>query len=241
MTAGCDTAFGAIELRRYVMKPGRRDDLIALFEREFIEGQEACGMYPFGHFVDLDDAESFVWFRGFPDVRSRRSALEAFYDRSAAWSENRAAANDTMIDSDNVLLVRPARAQSGFDLRGLLRPNTDGASVAQSYVAVSIFMLAERPQEDAVAAFEREIVPELERVAHRIAYFVTEDSPNEYPRLPVREGEWALVAAGAGHSLRDLDRWREALQSNRLPEQLRSKIVGAEHLRLQPSRRSLLR
>jgi hypothetical protein len=29
-----------VELRQYRMKPGRRDDLIDLFEREFVESQE---------------------------------------------------------------------------------------------------------------------------------------------------------------------------------------------------------
>jgi hypothetical protein len=29
-----------VELRQYVARPGRRDELIALFEERFIEGQE---------------------------------------------------------------------------------------------------------------------------------------------------------------------------------------------------------
>ncbi len=37
------------------MRPGRRDELIDLFEREFIETQEACGMVPIGHYRDLHD------------------------------------------------------------------------------------------------------------------------------------------------------------------------------------------
>ena len=35
------------------MRPGRRDDLEALLEREFIESQEACGMVPLGQYRDL--------------------------------------------------------------------------------------------------------------------------------------------------------------------------------------------
>ncbi|WP_406513549.1 hypothetical protein [Streptomyces sp. NBC_00161] len=33
-----------VELRQYTLHPGARDTLIALFEREFVAGQEAAGM-----------------------------------------------------------------------------------------------------------------------------------------------------------------------------------------------------
>jgi hypothetical protein len=44
-----------IELRQYTLHPGRRDELITLFEREFVETQEAEGIDLIGQFVDLDD------------------------------------------------------------------------------------------------------------------------------------------------------------------------------------------
>src|SRR5687767_15285942 len=39
-----------MELRQYVTKPGRRDDLIALVDRHFLEGQEAHAMRIVGQF-----------------------------------------------------------------------------------------------------------------------------------------------------------------------------------------------
>ena len=33
-----------VELRQYTVYPERRDDLITLFDREFVESQEALGM-----------------------------------------------------------------------------------------------------------------------------------------------------------------------------------------------------
>ncbi|TIT92200.1 MAG: NIPSNAP family protein, partial [Mesorhizobium sp.] len=36
-----DFASPVVELRQYTLKPGRRETLIALFDREFIETQEA--------------------------------------------------------------------------------------------------------------------------------------------------------------------------------------------------------
>jgi len=60
-----------VELRQYRLHLGKRDALIDLFEREFIESQEALGMAIVGTFRDLDDADRFVWMRGFTDMTSR--------------------------------------------------------------------------------------------------------------------------------------------------------------------------
>ena len=61
-----------IELRDYTTHPGRRDELIALFEREFIETQETAGARVMAQFRDLDRPDHFVWLRGFADMASRR-------------------------------------------------------------------------------------------------------------------------------------------------------------------------
>lgn len=62
-----------VELRQYTLHPGGRDVLIDLFEREFVETQEAVGMRVIGQFRDEADPNRFVWLRGFPDLgRERR-------------------------------------------------------------------------------------------------------------------------------------------------------------------------
>ena len=58
-----------LELRQYTLKPGRRDELVELFDREFVTGQEACGMRVLGQFLDADDPDRFVWLRGFAECR----------------------------------------------------------------------------------------------------------------------------------------------------------------------------
>ena len=50
-----------VELRRYRLHPGARDTLIELFDREFVESQEAVGMHLLGQFRDLDDLDSFIF------------------------------------------------------------------------------------------------------------------------------------------------------------------------------------
>src|SRR6185436_2566870 len=100
----------------YTLHPGRRDQLIDLFEREFIESQEAVGIHVIGQFHDLDDPNQFVWLRGFNDMAARPQSLNAFYS-GPIWKAHREAANATMIDSDNVLLLRLPYGACGFSFK----------------------------------------------------------------------------------------------------------------------------
>jgi hypothetical protein len=94
-----------VELRRYALHPGRRETLIELFDREFVHTQEDCGMRVLGQFRDLDAPDDFVSLRGFANMAERREALAAFYG-GPVWQRHRNAANATMQDSSNVLLLR---------------------------------------------------------------------------------------------------------------------------------------
>jgi len=223
-----------VELRRYALKPGRRDDLIALFEREFIEAQERCGAFPIGHYRDRDNPNAFIWFRGYANMAARLAALEAFYLRSPVWAMHRDAANSTLEDSDNVLLLRPAGAHSGFALNGLRR---DGPADSNRVVATTIVMLGSSANESMLDGFERTILPALEACAQRVAYFVTEETPNNFPRHPVREEERAFVATGACASHAAFEAWSGAFDdwnANGL-------ALSLEHLQLRPAARSLFR
>ena len=64
---------------QYTLHPGARDTLVALFEAEFVTGQEAAGIHVIGTFRDLDDPDRFVWLRGFSTMDDRKAALERFY------------------------------------------------------------------------------------------------------------------------------------------------------------------
>src|SRR5438046_7278878 len=48
-----------VELRQYTLHPGKRDVLIDLFEREFIETQEAVGSKVIGQFRNVEDPDRF--------------------------------------------------------------------------------------------------------------------------------------------------------------------------------------
>jgi hypothetical protein len=163
-----------VELRQYVMQPGQRDVLFELFDRALVEGQEAVGIRLIGWFRDLDHPDRFVWLRSFPDMPARARALEAFYD-GPVWAEHREAANATMVDSENVLLLRPARGDSGFSLE-----------IAEAPIVVSIHSFRESVDDDAVERLEREL-------GQAGATLVTEEIKNNFPPLPVREGEHVVV------------------------------------------------
>ncbi|HSW05840.1 NIPSNAP family protein [Aquabacterium sp.] len=195
-----------IELRQYALHPGQRDALINLFEREFIAPQQACGMQLLGQFHDLADADRFVWLRGFADMPARAQALADFYG-GPVWQAHRNEANATMIDSDNVLLLRPCV--------GLPQP----AAVAPGGSAVFATLCPLRTlADDALRrCVAEQLLPRLQQPGVRLlAVLETEPAANTFPRLPVREGEpmlaWLMsVDDGVVPPLVDtgalLDRW----------------------------------
>ena len=234
-----------IELRDYLMQPGQRDVLIELFEREFIEAQEALGMRVMAHFRDLDRPDHYVWLRGFADLPARRRALEAFYSGDV-WLANRNAANATMIDSDNVRQLRYARPAWALASPAAPRPHRDAdAGMPQSVFVLMVAELGIAADEAFKRTFERSALPLLRECGLMpCAVFQTEPAPNNYPRLPLREGErvFAWLSRCGSVALADhaLARWDA---SPRKPGALwpRLGVRSIERFRLQPCARSWLR
>ena len=182
-----------VELRRYALQPGERETLIELFDREFVETQEAVGIRVIGQFRDLDDPNAFVWLRGFKDMTARATALEAFYG-GPVWREHRDAANATMIDSDDVLLLRPATPESAFTIDPLRRPPRSANTARPSMFAATICSLSRSEAATFPTFFEGELEPSLRRAgADIVAAYSTEPSPNNFPALPILEGEEVFV------------------------------------------------
>lgn len=188
-----DRCCPVVELRRYALQPGRRDDLIELFDREFVESQEALGARIIGQFRHLDDPDAFVWLRGFPDMPSRAATLAAFY-YGPVWRAHRERANATMIDSDNVRLLRPAVPMSGFAVGAIERLPVDSETHDRGLVVANIRHINPNADAAVTEAFERDFAPVLaETGASVLSYFVTETSVNTFPALPVVEGERVFV------------------------------------------------
>ena len=189
-----------VELRRYTLKPGERETLVELFDREFVESQEALGMWILGTFRDLDDPDQFVWLRGFDDMAGRAPALEAFYS-GPVWKAHAAAANATMVDVDNVLLLRPAEGGPQLDHDPGRRPSV-GAPEREGVLTVTI----------SPARADVRDAP--------LARFVTEHGKNEFPALPVREDVDVVVCLWPSEPPDDLPAGTETLWLRPTPRSL---------------------
>jgi quinol monooxygenase YgiN len=231
-----------IELRQYTLHPGQRDVLIELFDREFVETQEAVGMRVIGQFRDLDDPNKLVWMRGFADMASRKQSLEAFYG-GPVWAAHRSAANATMIDSDNVLLLR--RAWSGSVSLGSSGVRAQGLSrlPQAGLLDATIFHLNEGMTQ-AAADLARDVMSRVlaEGGARALGWYVSEPAINTFPNLPVREGENVLVGfalfpdESSFASFSNSGKWRQEVQPALQPLLARS----PESHRLTPTSRSAL-
>jgi len=235
-----------VELRMYTLHAGRRAELIELFEREFVESQEAVGIQVLGQFYDLDDPQRFVWLRGFNDMSARAQSLHAFYG-GPIWKAHREAANATMIDSDNVLLLCRAHPTSGFSFKDGNRPAPDSRVEQGGFVIATIYYFDAPADPDFIDYFEDSIHPMLVAAgASILAYFVTEDSPNTFPALPVREGEYVFVWFAG---FQDRDAYESHLSTLEKSKFLKDEITTflkkhlkgkPEVLRLSPTPRSWL-
>lgn len=183
-----------VELRQYTLHPGRRDALIELFDREFVDSQEADGIRVLGQFRDLDDADRFVWLRGFADMAARGRALPAFYG-GPVWAAHREAANATMVDSDDVLLLRPAWAGAGLPEPAAPRAPRGATAPAPGVLAASVFHLKAPADAELLARCRGPLSERLRAAgAQALAWYVTEGAANNFPRLPLREGEQVLLS-----------------------------------------------
>jgi len=229
------------ELRQYTLHRGQRDTLISIFEQNFIEPQNELGAHVIGTFRDLDDPDRFVWIRGFQDMDTRQKALSSFYD-GPVWHAKRAAANATMLDSDNVLLLRPAEPGEGF------RSEPAASGAADGIVGATIYYLGGVDSEQFTRFFNEAEKSQLTASGvYPIARLVSEESPNTYTRLPIREHDrvfvwfarWPSVAAEEAFiaKARTVSGWRDSAPETVLPALMRK----PERLRLVPTTRSALR
>ncbi|MFE7096138.1 NIPSNAP family protein [Streptomyces erythrochromogenes] len=233
-----------IELRQYALRPGRRDDLIELFDRELVEPQEEEGMAVLGQFRDLDDPDRFVWLRAFPDMAARYDALTAFYG-GPVWARHRTRANATMTDSDDVLLLRPLTDDSGFRAAPSTRPRP-GTPAPERFVSATVWSFPPG-RADGIALVRDGLLPLLRGTgAAPIAAYATETAPNTFPRLPVRTGENVCVVLTSHPDEEAHRRQLTALRTHPvardevLPGIEREQTSQPRTLRLAPTGRSLI-
>jgi hypothetical protein len=180
-------------------------------------------------------------------MTSRAKALSDFYG-GPVWKTHREAANATMIDSDNVLLLRPALQTSGFSLEGMKRPPVGSDEVPASLIVVTIYYFERSVPSDFINSFERTLKPVATNLGATIsAYFVTENSENTFPALPVREGENVFVWFSTFQDSEAYENYVAALaQSDRWRDEVSVGLTryldrAPEVLKLSPTARSQFR
>ncbi len=224
-----------VELRQYTLKPGQRDALLDLFETHFVTSQAALGMRLHGEFRDARDPDRFVWLRGFSSMADRPLGLESFYG-GPVWKAHREAANATMIDSDDVLLLEPA-GKAGFTLAGRMT----------AFMVATIYLL-QAPVDDAFTRFFAERVRPLMAAtgAAPVAELRTLYAENNFPRLPVREGVnafvWIASFASGEEYRRHLAKLADSSQWAAVQTELASRLESpAVRLEINPTAGSLRR
>ncbi len=235
-----------VEFRQYVTYPGQRDVLIALFEKHFIESQEASGMRVLGQFRDINDPYRYTWLRGFAGMEARKQALTDFYS-GQTWQAYRNEANATLYDNDDVLLLRPVTPDSGFKLDAHIRHGPDSAAPRTGFMVATVYHFSQEVSPAFISKFKQELMPIFERHGAQImGRFVTEKSPNTFERLPVRENVNVFVwfAAYADRAAYELylaslatdAQWRDQA----FAELYKSLQRWPETIMLEPASRSLL-
>jgi hypothetical protein len=215
-----------VELRQYTLHPGTREALVSVFEAHFIEGQEAYGMCILGQFRDHADPDRFVWLRGFADMESRARAVEDFYS-GPVWKQHGPAANATMIDHTNVLLLKAAGPGSGLRFDPSRRPPPDATETSGGVVVATILHLAVPASTAVIASLSDPVEP-----ATHLAALVSEPARTPATRLPVREDANVLVRLTCHPSV-------GALATPPTPPS--SLVARVERLILEPTRRSFIR
>jgi hypothetical protein len=176
--------------------------------------------------------------RGFQRLEDRAIVNAAFY-YGPLWKEHKATMNGLMLDSDDVLLLRPL---AGIPVLPAVDPVNDQAGTQGIVVAV-IFSL----KPDNVDAFAKQVAASVAQIQVAgvlpAGILVTLDVPNNFPQLPVRtDGPYLVYLA----VVKDHQTWQDQFKPQ-VEDSLRSLTASGflkdapELIVMDPTRRSRLR
>ncbi len=168
-----------IELRNYLLKPNLTNKFAEYFANHFVDSQNIRGGYLLGKYVLPDQPDNFFWIRGFENMRERSRFLPEFY-YGDVWKKFGNKANEMMIDSDDVYLLKPLDEKQSFNRNKFLSINFYFANEANPIELSELF------QNEYRAFFEgtKEI---------KTSFWISEMSENDFPRLPVFQFENLFV------------------------------------------------
>jgi hypothetical protein len=233
--------FQVIEFRRYTVKEGKREHFAEYFESYFPEAFQQMGAMAFGQFFERKNPVGFTWIRGFKNTDARAIVNAGFY-YGPLWREHASTMNSLMVDSDNVLLLRPLSPERGVSVLPSVDPVTEGKG-AQGVVVAQIFAVKANSVDAFAQQAEATFAGYRAAGAREAGVLITLDAPNNFPQLPVRTDGPYLVWLGIIKDNQTLDTrftplTERSLQSLSAMGLLRS---APELVILDPTRRSRLR
>jgi len=170
-----------LELRNYLLKPGTLPAFHRYFNTHFVEPMAVLGGHTLGQFSTEDTADRFVWLRGFANMDQRMQFLNDFYCDSDTWKNFGPGANNMMINSDNVYLLRP------------LFPGKILPAITGKYMVID-FYTCNSTREQVVDLFNEAWMPLLASNNIYPSLWISEMEENKFPRLPVFQDKNLLVS-----------------------------------------------
>ncbi len=164
-----------IELRNYLLKTNTRERFSRYFAEHFVESQNERGGYVMGQFTLKDAPDNFFWVRGFEDMKARSRFLPEFY-YGDVWKKFGGEANEMMIDSDNVYLLKPTNNEQIFRKKNVM--------------TIDFYFAADGKLGELFTAFQTDFKKLTDA---DITFWQSELSENDFPRLPAFQYENLLV------------------------------------------------
>lgn len=235
------TDFQVVEFRRYTIKGGEREHFAIYFESYFPEAFQQMGAIAFGQFFERGNPVGFTWLRGFKNTDARGIINARFY-YGPLWKEHSSTMNSLMVDSDNVLLLRPLNPERGIPVLPAVDPVKEGKG-AQGVVVAQIFAVKPKGV-DAFARQAEEMFASYRAAGAREAgVLVTLDVPNNFPQLPVRTDGPYIVWLGIVKDSKTLETQFASPAERSMQPLLATGLLRSapELLILDPTHRSRLR
>ncbi|HTD99598.1 MAG TPA: hypothetical protein VK668_09925 [Mucilaginibacter sp.] len=179
-----------LELRNYILKPGKRDEFINYFEKHFVTSQNILGGYVLGQFSIKGADNRFLWFRGFNDMSTRSVYLPEFYRKSLVWKKFGPGANELLDDNDDVHLLRPLNDINGTNelSKGI---STNDFAKHKGIVVIDYYTANEGQLDALIGVYKSKALPAAP--LNNTTLWVSELTQNDYPSLPVIQDKNLLV------------------------------------------------
>lgn len=182
-----------LELRNYLLKTNTADKFITYFNKHFVKPMNELGGYTLGQFKIKNQDDRFVWLRGFADMSTRLQFLNDFYINSPVWATFGPGANDMMINSDNVYLLRPLNKNNNVTAQS----EAVNSTILQTGKDITVidFYICNNTLNKVINLFNTSYLPFLKTLdIQNSSLWISEMSENDFPRLPVFQDKNLLVA-----------------------------------------------